>query len=77
MKYFTLCRDSETRVWVFFLQCQYSRVLLKEKNMGQNLFKKYSNSQGFSENFYFGITRLRKTILNYCDLLQNVKTESF
>ena len=45
--------------------------------MGQNLFKKYSNSQGFSENFYFGITRLRKTILNYCDLLQNVKTESF
>ena len=28
-----------------FVQCQYTRIILKNKNMGQSLFKKHSKFQ--------------------------------
>ena len=41
--------------------------------MGQSLFKKPSNFQSFNAIFYFGMTRLRNTIFNYCGLRRYVK----
>ena len=46
-----------------FIQCQYTRTILRKKNMGQSL--NYSKFQNFVEMFYSGMSRLRGTILNY------------
>ena len=53
-----------------FIQCQYkshwpfSRTILRNKNMGQSLFKKHSKFQNFDEIFYCGMTRLSNTNLD-------------
>ena len=44
-----------------FMQSQYTRTILRNKNMGQSLFKKHSKFQNFDETFYCGMTRLRNT----------------
>ena len=44
-----------------FIQCQYTGIILRNKNMGQSLFKKHSKFQNFDEIFYCGMTRLRNT----------------
>ena len=47
-----------------FIQCQYTRTILRNKNMGQSLFNKYSEFQNFDEIFYYGMSRLRNTNLD-------------
>ena len=32
-----------------FIQCQYARTILRNKNMGQSLFKKHSKLQNFDD----------------------------
>ena len=56
-----------------FIQCQYTRTILRKKNMGQSLIKEYSKLLNFDEIFYCSMTRLRKTILNVCGLRCYVK----
>ena len=51
-----------------FIQCLYTRTILRTKNMGQSLLKGHSKFQNFDETFYCGMTRPRNTILNYCGL---------
>ena len=34
-----------------FIQCQYTRTILRNKNMGQSLFKKHSKFQNFDDMF--------------------------
>ena len=46
-----------------FIQCQYTRTILRNKNMGQSLFKKHSKFQNFDEIFHCCMTRLRNTSL--------------
>ena len=41
-----------------------SRTILRNKNMGQSLFKKHSRFQNFDQMFYCGMTRLRNTNLD-------------
>ena len=48
-----------------FIQCQYTRTNLINKNMGQSLFKKHSKFQNFDEILYCGMTRLRNTNLGF------------
>ena len=43
------------------MQCQDTGTILRNKNMGQSLFKKHSKFQNFDEIFYCGMTRLRNT----------------
>ena len=47
-----------------FIQCKYTRTILRNKNMGQSLFKKHSKFQHFDEIFYCCMTRLRNTNLD-------------
>ena len=56
-----------------FIQCLYTRTILRNKNMEQSLFKKHSKFQNFDEIFYCGMTRHRNSILNYCGLCRYVK----
>ena len=56
-----------------FIQCQYTRTILRKKNMEQSLIKKHSKFLNFDEIFRCGMTRLRNTILNYCGLCRYVK----
>ena len=56
-----------------FIQCRYTRTILKNKNMGQSLIKKHSKFLNFDEIFYCGMNRLRNTILNVCGLCRYVK----
>ena len=56
-----------------FIQCQYTRTILRNKNMGQSLIKELSKFLNFDEIFYCGMTRLRNTILNVCGLCRYVK----
>ena len=44
-----------------FIQCQYTRNILRNKNMGKSLFKKHSEFQNFDEIFYCGMTILTNT----------------
>ena len=78
MKYFIVAwPDSRTRVWVFlyvFIQCQYTRTILRNKNMGQSLFKKHSKFQNFDEMFYCSMTRLRNTSLDVFIQCQHTRT---
>ena len=50
-----------------FIQLQHTRTILRNKNMGQSLFKKHSKFQNFDEIFYCGMTRLGNT--NLCVFL--------
>ena len=47
-----------------FIQCQYLTTILRNKNMGQSLFKKHSQFQSFDEIFYYGINRLNNKNLD-------------
>ena len=55
------------------IQCQYTRTILRNKNMAQSLFKKHSKFENFDEIFYCGMTKLRNMILNDCSLCQYMK----
>ena len=46
------------------IQCQYTRTILKNKSIGQSLFRKPFEFHNFSEIFYCGMTRFRNTILD-------------
>ena len=41
----------------FFIPCQYTRTILRNKNMGQSLFKKHSKFQNLDQIFYSGFTQ--------------------
>ena len=43
-----------------FIQYQYTRTILRKKNMGQSLFKKHSKFKNFDEILYCGMTRLKE-----------------
>ena len=74
MKYFTVAwPDSGTRFSIaelkntnsgVFIQCQHTRTILRNKNMGQSLFKAHSKFLNFDEIFYCGMTRPRNTNLD-------------
>ena len=57
-----------------FIQCQYTRNILRNKNMGQSLFKKHSEFQYFDEIFYCDMTRLRNTSLDVFIQCQHTRT---
>ena len=57
-----------------FIQCQYTKTILRNKNIGQSLFKKYSKSKNFKEILYFGMTRFRSVKLGGFKQFQNIKT---
>ena len=58
------------------MQCQYTRTILKNKNIGQSLFKKHSKFQKFDEILYCGMTRLSNVKLGVFTKCQNIKTIS-
>ena len=47
-----------------FIQYQYTRTILRKKNMGQSLFKKHSKFKNFNEILYQGMTRFRNAKLS-------------
>ena len=57
-----------------FIQCKYTRIILRNKNVGQSLFKKHSKFQTFDEMFYCGMTRLRNTNLDVFIQCQYTRT---
>ena len=59
-----------------FVQCQYTRITLKNKSMGQSLFKKHSKFQNSDEVFSCGMTRLRNTNLGVFIQCQYTRTIS-
>ena len=61
--YYGMTRFRNTNLSVF-MQCQYTRTILRNKNMGQRLFKKHLKFQNFDEIIYCGMTRLINMILN-------------
>ena len=40
-----------------FIQCQYTRTIIRNKNIGQSLFKKHSKFQKLDEILYCRMTR--------------------
>ena len=57
-----------------FIQCQYTKAILRNKNIGQSLFKIYSKSKNFKEILYFGMTRFRSVKLGGFKQFQTIKT---
>ena len=57
-----------------FIQCQYTRTILRNKNMGQSLCKKHSKFQKFDEIVYCGMTRFRNVKLGVFRQYWNRKT---
>ena len=57
-----------------FMQCQYTRTILRNKIVGESLFKKHSKFQNFDEIFYCGMTRLRNTNLDVFIQCQYTRT---
>ena len=57
--YCSMARLRNTNLSVF-MKYQYTRTILKNKNMGHSLFKKHSKFPKFDEILYCGITRFRK-----------------
>ena len=57
----TRLRNTSLRV---FIQCQYTRTILRNKNMEQTHFKKHSKFQNFDEILCCSMTILRNTNLN-------------
>ena len=56
-----------------FIQCQYARTILRNKNMGQSMFKKYSEFQKFDEILYWVMTRFRNVKLGVFRQCENTK----
>ena len=69
--YYGMTRLRNTNLSVF-MQCQYTRTILRNKIVGDSLFKKHSKFQNFDEIFYCGMTRLSNTNFN---VLYNVSTQ--
>ena len=46
-----------------FIQCQYTRAILRNTSMGQSLIKKHSKIQTFDDIYRGMMTRLRNTSL--------------
>ena len=59
-----------------FIQCQYTKAILRNKNIGQSLFKIYSKSKNFKEILYFGMTRFRSVKLGGFKQFQTIKTNT-
>ena len=57
-----------------FIQCQYTKTILRNKNIGQSLLKKHSKFQKFDEILYCGMTRFRNVKLDVFRQYQNTKT---
>ena len=57
-----------------FIQGQYTRTILRDKNMKQSLFKKHSKFESFNEIFYCDMTRLRNTNLDVFIQCQYTRT---
>ena len=55
-----------------FIQCQYTRTILRNKNMGQS--KGYSKFQKFNEILYCGMSRSTNVKLGIFRQYQNTKT---
>ena len=53
---------------------KYVRAILKNENMGQSLFKKYSKFQNFDEILYCGMTKFRNVKLDVSRWYQNITT---
>ena len=70
----TRLRNTNLRV---FVQCQYTRTILRNKNMGQRFFKKHSKFENFDEIFYCDMTRLRNTNLDVFVQCQYKKNHFF
>ena len=60
-----------------FMQCQYTKIILKRKNIGQSLLKKHSKIRNFDEIFYCGLTRLKNTNLDYTNYTMSVHKSHF
>ena len=54
-----------------FVQCQYTRNILRNKNKGQSMFKEHSNFQKFNEILYCGMTKFRNVKLDLFRQYQN------
>ena len=63
--YCGMTRHRNTNLSVF-MQCQYTRNILRKTNMGQSPFKKHSKFQNFDEIFYCGMTKLSNKNLDIC-----------
>ena len=57
-----------------FIQCQYTKTILRSKNMGQSMFTKHSKFQNFDRIFYCGMIRLRNTRLGVSIQCQYTRT---
>ena len=57
-----------------FIQYQYTRTILRKKNMGQSLFKKHSKFRNYDEIFYCGMTRIKNTNLDVFIQCQYTRT---
>ena len=68
-----MTRGRNTNLSVF-MQCQYTKTIWRNKNMGQSLFKKHSKIQRFDEILYCGMTRFRNLKLGVFRQYQNIKT---
>ena len=74
LKYFTVAWTGPgTRNKVSFNHLLI-RTTLRNKNMGQSLFKKYSKFQNFDQIFYCSMTRFRNTNLNGFIQCQYIRT---
>ena len=71
--YYGMTRLRNTNLDVF-IQCQYTRTILRNKNMGQSLFKKHSKFQNFDEILYCGTNRFTNVKLDVFRQYQNTKT---
>ena len=57
-----------------FMQCHYTRTILRNNNMGQSLLKKHSKYQNFNEILYCGMIRPRSTYLDVFIQCQYART---
>ena len=71
--YYGMTRLRNTDLSVF-MQCQYTRTILTNENMGQSLFKKHSKFQNFDEILYCGTNRFTNVKLDVFRQYQNTKT---
>ena len=56
-----------------FIQCQYTRTILRNKNMGLSLFKKHSKFRKFDKSLYCGVARFKNVKLGVFRQYQNTK----
>ena len=56
------------------MQYQYTKTVLRNKNMGLSLFKKHLKFQKFNKTSYCGMTRFRNVKLGVSGQYQSTKT---